>query len=61
MLIVNGCDLGGWYGQDGGPPLPGPAMFLPRTAGPLVRIFVQAQRGDALVTATVYATIVTAP
>ncbi len=61
MLIVNGCDLGGWYGSDGGPPLPGPAMFLPRTAGPLVRIFVQAQRGDALVTVTVYATILAAP
>jgi hypothetical protein len=61
MMIVNGCDLGGWYGSDGGPPLPGFALFLPRTSGPLVRIYVQAERGGAIVSVSVYATILVVP
>lgn len=60
FVMVNGCDLGGWYVQDGEiPPSPGPAMFLPRTGGPLVRIWVQAERNGATVSLAVFALIPT--
>lgn len=58
MLSVNGCDLGGWYG-DRSLPIPGPAVFLPRTAGPLVRIFVQAERNGTVATVVVFLTVQT--
>lgn len=61
FLIVNGCDLGGWYSMDGGPALPGPAVFLPRTAGPLVRLSVQAERDGTVASVLVYLNIVATP
>lgn len=60
MLSVNGCDLGGWYG-DGSLPIPGPAVFLPRTAGPVVRIFVQAERKGTVATVVVFLTVLATP
>ena len=61
FMIVSGCDLGGWYSTDGGPALPGPAMFLPRTAGPLVRLYVQAERDGIVASVVVYLNIVATP
>lgn len=59
--VVNGCDLGGWYSGDGGSALPGSAMFLPRTAGPLVRLYVTAERGGTIVTVVVYLMVLVVP
>ncbi|MES2211292.1 MAG: hypothetical protein V4515_14100 [Chloroflexota bacterium] len=58
FLIVNNCDLGGRYPNDGSP-APGPAIFLPRSAAPLVRIYLQVSRGDTVVTMLVFAMIET--
>lgn len=57
MQTVEGCELGGWYGSDVAVPMPGPAVFVPRTAGPLVRLFVQAERGGTIATIVVFATV----
>lgn len=62
FAVVNACDLGGWYVQDGeAPPLRDPAVFLSRAYGPLVRIFVTAYQRGSTVTVVVFATITTAP
>ena len=61
FMIVSGCDLGGSYSVDGGPALPGPAMFLPRTAGPLVRLSIQAERGGTMAAVVVYLNIFATP
>ncbi|TAL09685.1 MAG: hypothetical protein EPO00_05555 [Chloroflexota bacterium] len=60
MLSVNGCDLGGWFAS-GLVPIPGPAVFLPRTTGPLVRLFVQAERNGTTATVVVFLTVLASP
>lgn len=56
FVVVSGCDLGGWY-SDGGRNAPTPVAFLSRAAVPLYRIFVEAARGDEVVSTTVYVEI----
>lgn len=59
--IVNGCDFGAWYSGDGGPAQLGSALFLPRTAGPLVRLQVTAERGGTIVTVVAYLNVFVVP
>jgi hypothetical protein len=58
FLIVDGCDLGGRYLPEGESAL-GPAVFLPRSTGPLVRLYLTVQRGGTTVGFIVYAMIST--
>lgn len=60
FLVVNGCDLGGWYSNDGSI-APTPAMFLTRMGVPLYRLYVTAARGEEVVSMTVYAEISPGP
>ena len=56
---VDGCSLGGWWsGYEGPPPRGLPAVlaiFLPRSTGPLVSLYLTAQRGGATVSFRVWA------
>lgn len=59
FLTVDNCDLGGRHSPDGSV-ASGPAVFLPRSSGPVVRLYLAAKRGDTTVSFVVYAMITTA-
>ncbi len=55
---VDGCDLGGWSRPEGSS-APVQAVFLPRSTGPLVSLYLDVQRGGDTVGFVVYAMIET--
>lgn len=57
FMVVDGCDLGSNYGGNATTPIQ--PIFLPRSSGPLVRIWLSAVRGDETVSWPVYVTVTT--
>jgi hypothetical protein len=58
FLIVDGCDLGGRYLPEGSSAQE-PAVFLPRSTGPLVSLYLTVQRDGATVGFSVWAMVET--
>jgi hypothetical protein len=54
FTVLNGCDLGGSL-------VPGPAVFLPRSDAPIVRIFVVLEKDGDTASGTVFASVAVAP